>query len=68
LSPTAECPGHPLAGASPSGRVAFIRRRTEVVFGTALDAMLGALEDLGATASTLIALAETLSPDAMARL
>ncbi|EYD76545.1 hypothetical protein Rumeso_01966 [Rubellimicrobium mesophilum DSM 19309] len=39
-----------------------------MVYGAALDAMLGALEDLGATASSLVALAETLSPEAMARL
>ena len=66
MSPTAE--ELDPSSVAPLGRVAFIRRRTESVFGTALDAMLGALEDLGATASALVALAETLSPDELARL
>jgi hypothetical protein len=58
----------PRVDRSPTGQVAFVRRRTEAVFAATLDAMLGALDDLDVTASSLVSLAETLSPEAMARL
>jgi len=56
------------ADRAPAGQIAFVRRRTEAVFGATLDGMLGALDDLDVTASSLVALAETLSPEAMGRL
>ncbi|WP_210528187.1 hypothetical protein [Rubellimicrobium arenae] len=48
--------------------VTAVRRRTEAVFESSLDAMLAAMEDLSVTESSLTALSVTLSPEAMGRL
>ncbi|TNC52003.1 hypothetical protein FHG66_04155 [Rubellimicrobium rubrum] len=53
---------------SPLTRVAVVRSRTEAVFGASLDAMLGAVDDLSLTESSLAALADALSPATMVRL
>ncbi len=53
---------------TPLARVRVVRSRTEAVFGMSLDAMLGAIDDLSLTESSLAALADALSPEAMARL